>query len=108
MFFYGISPAARITGILPTGGNAGTSLIISGQNFITGALSRANDDPSSIYFNHWLVDFDGITTGFGLSGDQADTLTGTVPVDATVRVNYVRAKEYLLNETHASGIYFKV
>jgi hypothetical protein len=90
-----------------TGGNVGSEIILSGQNFITGALRRASDIAGSPYFNHWLVDFDGITTGLGLSGDQSDTLTGKIPIDAQVNVNYIRLRN-VLNETHPSGIYFKV
>ena len=56
-------------------------VIISGHNVVTGALLRASDDPSSNNFNHWLVDFGGGRTGFGISG-ASDILTGKVPSSA--------------------------
>lgn len=104
---YGISPALKITGVFPTSGKAGDSVILSGQNFITGALSRASDDAGSSYFNHWLVDFNGITTGFGLSGSAGNTLTGKVPENAEVKLNTIKLRNPI-NGLHPSGISFDV
>jgi len=111
--------SVTITGVQPSSGErhrAGggeqpfDDIVISGENFVTGALVRASTDPSSQDYNRWLVDFNGAETGFGLitgnwGGIGTTGLSGKIPSSANSGLLSIRSS---LGGYHASGIDFYV
>ena len=104
--YSGIGTSARLTGIQPLSGQEGDLITISGQNLVTGVLERNNHNASLESFNHWNVNFGGVTTGFGLV-TASGAITGHVPAGVTAGLTYIQLRNNL-SSVHRSGIYFDI